>query len=228
LGRPFYESGLPQRQWLTRYSAEFNTVELNGSFYRWPRDMSFAAWRAQLPPDFVMAVKASRGVTHFRRLNSPEAWLDRMEPGLKELGDHCGPLLVQLHPGHERDDARLYSFLAAVPSWITVAVEFRHPSWDDPAVYAVLEEHGASYVVMSGAHLPCVLRATAKLVYIRMHGPHPQRLYDGSYPDTDLCWWAERIREWQHQGHDVMVYFNNDVSGNAVRNAHTLRFKLHS
>ncbi|MFN8101923.1 MAG: DUF72 domain-containing protein [Mycobacterium sp.] len=218
-----YEPGLPQRRWLTCYSAEFDTVELNGSFYRWPEEQSFAAWKQQLPPGFTMAVKASRGLTHYRRLRSPEVWLDRMEQGLRALGDACGPLLVQLHPEHSRDDARLDEFLAALPDWLTVAVEFRHPSWDDPQVYGILERHGAAYVVMSGARLPCIPRATAKLVYVRMHGPDPERLYGGSYSAEDLCRWADRIHRWSDENHDVLVYFNNDEAGNAVRDARALR-----
>jgi len=218
-----YEPGLPRARWLAHYATEFDTVELNGSFYRWPKQSSFASWRAQVPSPFVMSVKASRGLTHYRRLSSPQAWLDRMAAGLHELGDRCGPLLVQLHPGHQRDDARLEAFLAAVPSGLTVAIEMRHSSWDHPSVYAILERFGASYVVMSGARLPCILRATAGLVYVRLHGPDPEALYGGSYSDADLRWWAERIKEWQYQNHDVLVYFNNDLDGNAVRNARDLR-----
>jgi uncharacterized protein YecE (DUF72 family) len=90
-------------------------------------------------------------------------------------------------------------------------------------VYALLERHGAAYVVMSGAKLPCVLRATAPFVYVRMHGPDAEHLYAGSYSDEDLRWWASRVREWQGQGRDVFVYFNNDGFGHAVRNAETLR-----
>ena len=104
-----------------------------------------------------------------------------------------------------------------------VAVEFRHPSWDDPVVYDLLEAHGASYVVTSGAGLPCVLRATAKLVYVRLHGPDTEVLYAGSYGLDDLRWWSDRITEWDRQGRDVLAYFNNDGDGNAVRNARTLR-----
>ena len=106
-------------------------------------------------------------------------------------------LLVQLPPDFARDDARLDYFLAALPDWIRVSVEFRHPSWDDAAVYALLERHGAAYCIMSGAGLPCVLRATAPFVYVRLHGPDREHLYGGSYPDDDLRWWADRIREWQ-------------------------------
>ena len=104
-----------------------------------------------------------------------------------------------------------------------VAVEFRHPSWHDEAVYALLERHGAAYCVMSGAGLPCVLRATAPFVYVRLHGPDDAHLYAGSYPDADLRWWADRIGEWTHGGRDVYAYFNNDGHGHAVRNAETLR-----
>jgi uncharacterized protein YecE (DUF72 family) len=102
-------------------------------------------------------------------------------------------------------------------------VEFRHPSWHDEAVFALLEQHGAAYCVMSGARLPCVLRATAGHVYVRMHGPDPEHLYAGSYSDADLWWWSERLREWGAAGHEVFVYFNNDGAGHAVRNADTLR-----
>jgi uncharacterized protein YecE (DUF72 family) len=105
-------------------------------------------------------------------------------------------------------------------------VELRHPSWDDPAVYALLERHGAAYVVMSGAGLPCVLRATANTVYVRMHGPDAHSLYAGSYSGDDLQWWAERIAEWAEQGRDVLVYFNNDGYGYAVQNARELIRRL--
>jgi uncharacterized protein YecE (DUF72 family) len=130
---------------------------------------------------------------------------------------------VQLHPAHARDDARLDHFLGLLPDWMRVAVEFRHPSWLDDGVFALLERHGAAYCVMSGARLPCVLRATAPFVYVRMHGPDPEHLYAGSYSDADLGWWADRVGEWAAAGQDVYVYFNNDGYGHAVRNAERLR-----
>lgn len=221
-----YEPGVPTTRWLQRYADEFDTVELNGSFYRWPQDAQFECWRDQLPAGFVMAVKAARGLTHARRLRSPEVWVERLERGWRALGERGGPLLVQLHPALERDDARLEHFLDAMPADIPVAVEFRHPSWDDPQVYELLERHDAAYVVMSGAHLPCILRATASLVYVRLHGPDPDALYGGSYSADDLRWWADRIREWTAQDRDVVVYFNNDLGGNAVRNARDLKVAL--
>jgi uncharacterized protein YecE (DUF72 family) len=99
----------------------------------------------------------------------------------------------------------------------------RHPSWNDPAVFALLERHRAAYVVMSGADLACVPRATADQVYVRMHGPEPATMYTGSYTSEDLRWWAERIAEWDGEGRDVWMYFNNDLGGHAVRNALALK-----
>lgn len=211
---------------LAAYTSEFDTVELNASFYRWPRDAAFASWRRRLPPNFRMSVKSPRGLTHAKRLYDPDTWVGRIEASWDRLYDKRGMLLVQLPPSMKRDDARLDYFLGIVPWWVPTAVEFRHPSWLCDEVFGILERHQSSYVVMSGANLPCVLRATSQTVYVRLHGPHHSWLYGGSYSDADLYWWAERIHEWQSQGRDVYAYFNNDGGGNAVRNARTLRSLL--
>ncbi len=211
--------GTPQRQRLALYTQEFSTVELNASFYRWPRNSSFASWRKRLPQGFQMSVKAPRGLTHGKRLYAPDVWIDRIATGWHELYDRRAVLLVQLPPDLERDDARLDYFLSGLPWWIRVAVELRHPSWLHDDVFGLLERHSAAYCVMSGAHLPCMLRATAPFVYVRLHGPDPEHLYGGSYSDDALAWWADRIREWEHAGHEVYAYFNNDGHGYAVNNA---------
>jgi uncharacterized protein YecE (DUF72 family) len=218
-----YPPGTPSRQRLEHYTRAFDTVELNASFYRWPREVSFVSWQRRLPPGFAMSVKAPRGLTHARRLYSPEVWVERIAASWHRLHDKRGVLLVQLPPTLERDDARLDWFLGRFPWWVPVAVELRHPSWHDEAVFALLERHGAAYVVMSGAGLPCVLRATAPFVYVRLHGPSQDWLYGGSYSDADLSWWADRIGEWEASGREVYAYFNNDGEGNAVRNALRLR-----
>jgi uncharacterized protein YecE (DUF72 family) len=218
-----YRPGLPPARRLEVYTGEFSTVELNASFYRWPRPAIFASWRKRLPPGFLMSVKAPRGLTHAKRLYGPEEWIARIAAGWHELGPARAMLLVQLHPKHERDDTRLDYFLGRIPDWIPVAVEFRHPSWHGEEVFRLLERHGAAYCVISGANLPCILRATARQVYVRFHGPDPGSLYAGSYSDADMAWWADRIREWEAGGHEVFAYFNNDGEGNAVRNAWTLR-----
>jgi uncharacterized protein YecE (DUF72 family) len=218
-----YPPGTPPRDRLAHYVRRFDTVELNASFYRWPRTATFASWRRRLPPGFGLSVKAPRGLTHAKKLYAPEVWVERMVSCWHELGDRRAVLLVQMHPAHERDDARLDCFLSRLPDWMRVAVEFRHPSWHVEEVFALLERHGAAYCVMSGAQLPCILRATAPFVYVRMHGPDREHLYAGSYPESDLRWWADRIREWAGAGRDVYVYFNNDGYGHAVRDAEELR-----
>lgn len=218
-----YPPGTRPADRLARYVQRFSTVELNASFYRWPPAATFASWRRRLPPGFALSVKAPRGLTHGRRLYQPEVWVQRLVGCWHELGDRRAVLLVQLAPEFGRDDARLDWFLGRLPPWMRVSVEFRHPSWQDEAVYRLLERHGAAYCVMSGARLPCLLRATAPFVYLRMHGPDSERLYAGSYSDADLRWWADRVGEWSASGLDVYVYFNNDGYGHAVRNAEALR-----
>lgn len=221
-----YPPGTPVAKRRDLYTARFETVELNASFYRWPPDRTFASWRQALPPGFVMSVKAPRGLTHARRLRDPQTWVDRMSAGWHELGDRRGILVVQLAPNDERDDDRLAVFLDRLPPWMRVAVEFRHPSWNDEAVFALLESRSAAYCVMSGAGLPCILRATAPWVYVRLHGPDHSHLYAGSYSLDDLRWWAARIAEWERDGREVFAYFNNDGHGHAVRNAWALEGEL--
>jgi uncharacterized protein YecE (DUF72 family) len=170
-----------------------------------------------------MSVKSHRGLTHYRRLKSPEPWVERFERCWTALGERREALLVQLHPELQRDDARLEHFLTCMPDWIPVAMELRHPSWDDPSVYSMLERHRAAYVVMSGAGLKCLPLATSVLVYIRMHGPPQDSIYAGSYTDDELRLWADRLAEWSDEGRRVLVYFNNDLGGHAIRNARTLK-----
>ena len=222
-----YPEGLAKARWRDAYAAEFDTVELNASFYRWPGTKRFESWRAVLPDGFRMAFKASTWITHRRRLKDEDgAWAKRLTDAARALGDRAGPVLLQLHPELERDDALLDAFLARLPPEVQVAVELRHPSWQHEEVYALLERRGAAYVVMSGAGLPCVLRATASFVYVRLHGPSHEHLYAGSYSEEDLRWWADRIREWLSQDRDVWAYFNNDGEGHAVRNAQRLKTLL--
>jgi uncharacterized protein YecE (DUF72 family) len=217
-----YPPGTATGDRLARYAERFRTVELNSSFYRWPAPPAFRRWRERLPPGFLLSVKAPRGLTHGKKLYEPEVWVARIAAGWHELGPRRAVLLVQLPPGQPRDDARLVFFLDQLPPWIRVAVEFRHPSWHTEEVFALLEHHRAAYCVMSGAGLPCILRATTGFVYVRLHGPDPHQLYAGSYSEADLRWWAARIAEWTGAGLEVFAYFNNDGYGNAVRDARRL------
>ncbi|MFI2840530.1 DUF72 domain-containing protein [Mycolicibacterium sp. PDY-3] len=221
-----YPPKLAATRRLAVYVEEFDTVELNASFYRWPTPARFTQRRDQLPDGFTMTVKAPRGLTHARRLGSPEQWIERIAAGWDALGNRRAALLVQLHPAQQRDDERLDHFLSAVPDLIPVAMELRHPSWDDPAVYDLLRGHSAAYVVMSGPGLPCVVTATAGLAYLRLHGPGEEAMYSGSYDTEELRRWAREIRAWDAEGRDVLVYFDDDLGGHAVRNAQELRSML--
>lgn len=218
-----YPHGLPAKNRLEIYTQHFTTVELNSSFYHWPRDASFINWATHLPAGFQMSVKAPRGLSHASRLTEPETWIARIRHGFNLLGSRRGVLLVQLPPDLPRDDSRLKVFLQKLPPQLPTAFEFRHPSWHVEPVFTLLEQHQVAYCVMSGAHLPCILRATAPFVYVRLHGPSDNHLYADSYSEADLRWWADRLTEWRIQGYASWVYFNNDMAGYAVRNALRLR-----
>jgi uncharacterized protein YecE (DUF72 family) len=218
-----YPPGIAPWQRLDYYVQQFKTVELNSSFYKWPTIAAFKSWQQRLPPGFLLSVKAPRGLTHAKCLYAPEKWIERIKICWHNLGDKRAVLLVQLSPNFAPDYKRLHYFLKLIPNWMRIAIEFRHPGWHVETTFQLLEQYKAAYCIMSGANLPCVLRATAPFVYVRMHGPDRQNLYAGSYSDADLFWWKNRIKEWQAQGRDVFVYFNNDGAGNAVRNAATLR-----
>lgn len=203
-----YPHDIPLRNRLDFYTGNFGTVELNSSYYHWPKDATFASWQRRTPGGFQMTVKAPRGLTHSKRLYDPDAWLARIARGMEALGEKRAVLLVQLPPGFECDMARLRYFLEQKPPWLRMAVEFRHPSWHNEAVFGLLEAHNTAYCIMSGARLPCILRATASVVYVRLHGPDTDFLYGGSYSQNDLEWWAQRLREWQSQGREVFAYFH--------------------
>jgi len=206
---------------LNYYLKKYDTVEINSSFYHWPRNKTFKSWYLRTTKNFILTIKAPRMLTHFKRLYAPEKWISRIAQDLHEINQpdsKMGPLLVQLSPYFSYDYARLQYFLEKMPQWIKVVMEFRHPSWHQDAVFQLLEKHNASYCVMSGYNLPCIIKATNKLVYLRLHGIH-----DGCYREEDLQYWAARVIEWAAQGRDVFVYFNNDGNGYAIYNS--LRLK---
>lgn len=220
----FYPEGLPKARWRDHYVRHFDTVELNASFYRWPGERPFLGWNRSLPDGFRMAVKASRWLSHGHKLNDPEGvWAARLAAAVRALGDKAGPVLVQLPGDLERNDDRLDTFLGHVPAGVRIAMELRHPSWDDDEVAAILEKHGAAFVVTHGTGLHTVCRATAPFVYLRWHGPTSAPLYAGRYDAAELRHWAEVVGAWRAEGRDVWGYFDNDGSGHAVDNAREFR-----
>ena len=230
----FYPQGLRIADQLDHYTERFRTVELNGSHYRWPADSTVEAWRERLPAGFEMAVKASRYLTHYRKLNEPQDWVERIVHTLDLLGDHAGPLLLQLPAHLHRDDDRLAGFLGLLPERVRVAVEVQHESWLDEDVFDLLDRHGAGFVVSVIAGREPVLRATGRLAYVRFHNADPDWRYGGSFSDDELAPWVGRLRELTGAddggpagdatgSRPAYVYFNNDNHGHAAFNALTLR-----
>ena len=209
----FYPAGLAASRWLEYYATQFDTTELNTTFYRLPPATSVAAWRRRTPEGFCFAVKASRYITHMHRLDG--VGLDRFQERIAPLADRTGPFLYQLPPAFQRDDSRLERFLAQLPRDACHAFEFRHESWWDEAVAAILRRHAAIFVLFNmGATSTPILR-TATETYVRLHGPEAE--YASAYPDASLRRWIETIRGMGVER--AWVYFNNDLGGHAPRDA---------
>lgn len=218
-----YPEGLPVARWLERYAERFGSLEIDSTFYRLPSAEVFAAWRRRLPPGFVCAVKMSRFATHMKHLRDPEQTLGRFAERAVALGPALGPILVQLPPRWHADPERLAAFLDARAHTPLrrhrFAVEVRHPSWLDEAVYDVLARRGAALVIhdLLPAH-PRVL--TTDWTYLRFHGAGGA--IAGTYQDRELANEARWIARQLAQGRDVYAYFNNDREGHAVRDAERL------
>ena len=214
-----YPKGLPQRLWLERYAEVFPTCENNGAFYRLPRRETFESWRDRTPDGFVMALKASRYLTHIRRLRDPAEPVARLMGVARVLGPRLGPVLLQLPPTLRADPGVLSDCLAQFPREVRVAVEPRHASWWTDETRAVLERHGAALCWADRLGRPQTpLWRTADWGYLRFHEgaarPWPH------YGDQALRTWARRLDDtWDADGNDAYVYFNNDPGGAAVRNA---------
>jgi uncharacterized protein YecE (DUF72 family) len=227
-----YPAELPTVEWLRTYARRFQTVELNNSFYRLPAQETFAGWREQVPRGFVFAVKASRFLTHIKRLRDPEEPLHRLLDHARSLGSTLGPILYQIPPRWVPDAERLETFLAALPARLTPAsrhrlvhvLEVRDPRGYDEWIIDLLSRYDVALCVhdMRGSESPLVM--VGPVLYIRFHGYGTK--YGGSYPDDVLDEWAEWIHRALAAGRDVYAYFNNDVNGYAVHDAERLRLRV--
>jgi uncharacterized protein YecE (DUF72 family) len=218
-----YPKGLPQRDWLRRYAEVFDTVELNNSFYGLPKAENFVRWRESVPPGFVIAAKLSRYLTHVRGLRNPDGPVQLFMERASHLGSHLGPVVMQLPPTRPKDEEGLERTLPAFPAHVRVAVEFRHPSWFVDRVSDILHRHNSSLVWADrGGRLQNPDWVTADWLYLRLHGG---RGTAGNYGERVIDGYARRL---SNLGHEAYVYFNNDTSGNAVRNAQTLVARLRS
>jgi len=220
---PFYPPEVRPADFLSYYARHFTTVEVNSSFYRLPPETSVGRWRELAPRGFTYAVKATRFITHYRRLKDAGEALAQFVERVSGLGEALGPLLFQLPPSFPLRLERLQAFLELLPTGRPTAFEFREPTWFDPAVYAALEGRGATFCIsdLHGRETPEIV--TAPLVYVRLHGPGR---YSGSYADVDLAAWAGKCAAWARDGHEVRVYFDNDQRGYAAHDARRLKALL--
>ena len=217
----FYPKGVPKKQWLGWYATQFQTTEINGSFYRTPSLEAVRAWRDQSPKDFLFAWKASKFITHWKRLgeNSVNS-IALMQTRLEALAPKVGAVLFQLPPHFSKDCARLASFLEMLPRHYPYAFEFRHQSWYHDEVFELLRKHDVSLCPSDHHDAPAPWEVTAQHVYIRGHGPGGR--YKDNYPAATLRSWARRIARWREQRRPVFVYFDNDQKSAAPADARRL------
>ena len=224
-----YPETLETSSWLRAYTRRFCTVEINNSFYRLPSPQTFAGWRAQVPRGFLFSVKASRFLTHIKRLRDPEEPLTRLLTHARPLGPSLGPVLYQLPPRWFPDADRLETFLASLPERrspgsrvrLHHVIEMRDPRGYEPWVIDLLHQYGVTLCVhdMPGSESPLLM--IGPIVYVRLHGYGAK--YGGSYPHALLEEWATWLRGAMATGLDAYVYFNNDMNGYAVSDAERLR-----
>ena len=217
-----YPRGVPQRRWLEHYASLFDTVEINNTFYRLPRRKAVASWVAESPEGFLFAVKASRYLTHIKRLQDMVQGVERFYECIEPLArsSKLGPVLWQLPPTFRRDDERLAHAVERLPRG-RHCFEFRHESWFVPETYELLRRHDIALVIGDHPERPWQAHElTAGWTFVRFHYGHRGR--NGNYSERELEAWAQRIEAWRGDV-EVFAYFNNDWNGYAVRNALSLR-----
>ena len=214
---PFYAPDVRTSDMLARYAESFGTTEINNSFYRLPAAATLQSWRRTTPPDFVFAAKASRYITHMKKLKDPKQTLRPFLSRMRKLAEKLGPILFQLPPHWSFNESRLAAFLDALSGEFRYAFEFRDHSWLNDRAFELLSVHGAALCIyeLEGFLSPKVL--TSDLVYVRLHGP--AGAYRGSYDDRSLEGWADELNRWAAENRGVYCYFDNDEAGYAARNA---------
>jgi uncharacterized protein YecE (DUF72 family) len=224
---PFYPAGLPVKAQLQYYASQFETAELNGVFYRTPTREAIESWKAQTGGGFIFTWKASKFITHWKRLSANSInSLELMEDRLSMLGDKAGPVLFQLPPNFQADADRLIAFFRLLSPKRRYSLEFRHPSWYAPEIMRLLAKANISLCISDHHDAPSPWRRTADFVYIRAHGPGGR--YKGRYTANTLVAWAKRIKAWKAQGRDVFVFFDNDQKSAAPLDAFRLKQMLQS
>jgi uncharacterized protein YecE (DUF72 family) len=219
----FYPSDLPQARWLEFYCEHFDTVELNVTFYRLPKQQVFASWFQRTPPDFCFAAKGSRFITHIKKLKDCGQPLQVFKENAASLGEKLAVILWQLPPNLQYNGERLEEFCQLLNAEYPEkrhTFEFRHESWLNEECFDILKAHGFALCIPVAPELPCQEQMTAPFSYIRFHGGTSRK--DSSYTDNELQQWSAKIKQWLKQ-RDVYAYFNNDAHAFAIANAKKLK-----
>lgn len=220
----FYPDDLPASGWFAYYAQHFDTVEINNTFYRLPEEDVFREWRRQAPEDFLYAIKASRYLTHMKKLKDAAGPLDRITTRVRLLEQHCGPILYQLPPRWRYNRERIITFLDLLPRDLTHVLELRDESWYNDGLFELLEERGISYCAHDMQGLPPLKRAIGPIAYARFHGTTGR--YTGSYGRERLAPWCDWLGEELDAGREIYAYFNNDYEARAIGDAMLLREML--
>jgi len=220
----FYPDGIENEEQLAFCAERFSSVEINNSFYHLPEARQLEAWRDAVPSDFVFAVKASRYITHMKKLNDARESVSRFMDRLEPLQDKLGPVLFQLPPNWRFDHDRLETFLQGLDTERRHAVEFRDHSWINSEACELLTRHGVAFCIYELAGFETPRTLTADFAYVRLHGP--DAAYEGCYDDQALAGWAGALSAWARQGLDAYCYFDNDQEGYAAHNATRLQQML--
>ena len=211
----FYPPGCSKTHRLEYYAGKFSSVELNATFYRAMPEQTFAHWYARTPPGFCWSLKASRYITHIKRIKDVKEPLERFLRSVAPLKEKLGPILFQLPPGLRFDGEVLSAFCRALPTDLRIALEARHASWCTEKALATLERNHIAWCISDTAgRYPYLETATAAFIYIRLHGS--RTLYASEYTEDELCAWAQKIKAW---GKETYVYFDNDAMAYAPHNA---------
>jgi uncharacterized protein YecE (DUF72 family) len=217
----FYPEKMRSREWFQFYATHFDSVEINNTFYNLPEESVFDDWRAQAPPGFSYAVKASRFLTHMKKLKDPHEPVERLISRARRLGPHLGPILYQLPPRWRANPERLRGLLEILPRDLVHVFEFRDVSWYNDAIGTLLIEHGASLCTHDFPGSAVTNLAFGPIAYARFHGANGP--YWGRYSDAALAPWVEWLVHEHRGGRGIYVYFNNDSNAEAIADARRMR-----
>ncbi len=215
----FYPEGLSKTKWLRYYAQHFNTLEVNSTFYRFPKGTMLQKWFHETPENFRFSIKVNRLITHSRKFHETQDYTDRFYKAAKVLGKKLSCILFQLPPFLQKNMALLEKIALQVDQSVTNVLEFRHESWWDKEVYGFMDKNGLVFCSVSASELPEDLVKTTNIIYLRFHGKNGW--YKHFYPDNELEEWGNKIKK--INADQVFCYFNNDYNANAVNNCLMLK-----